>query len=485
MVAPTWGSFQKPNQQLIDSEENEFQQEIPGEIKDQEKPEAEKPQWGNFQSPQNYQGPIDPTADEGMFEYLTRNFVANASRVVEQVAGRYGNIEKFAKDTLTNVPQTGGIIGWAISELVGPEKWETMVRGMPGQQQLAPTSKQFKEASERITGGYTSPKTKGESKFQEFTEDVGAAINPSRVPTVRNFALNNLLTPAASNVVKQTVNELGFGEDKANLAKMAVWLPLSLAFNVNGPQYASELMNRGRNGFPNNLQANVPRLQQRLDTAANSHLLLHSDPRSALARQALAGVERDIANGQTNVRSLLTMYDGVNAASRNRGLFELGSRGDQAFARRAINEVRNVLRDEIRDVAANHPQALNDWRNGIQAWATIHQSNAITNWVKETAKGPYAKLLTGPAAALFGIGSYGASSHPGIALATSATTASAYKTGQVLYRMWNSPVLSDYYWRAISAAQSENLPAFINNYNKLNDKLEKSGSSKPKSKSKK
>ena len=74
-------------------------------------PQAEKPQWGNFQSPLTFQGDEDPTSDENGLDYFIRNAATNASRVAEQVGGRYGNIEKFAKDTLSNIPQSGGILG--------------------------------------------------------------------------------------------------------------------------------------------------------------------------------------------------------------------------------------------------------------------------------------------------------------------------------------------------------------------------------------
>lgn len=476
MVTPQWGTFQTPKSQKMQME-NEYSQEVSGQIEDQKSPENEKPQWGNFQSPTTFQGEPDPTADEGVFSYLTRNLTANASRVAEQVLGFYGNIEKFSKDILTSYPMVAGPVGWALSELMGPERWERMVKGAPGQQQRLPTSQQLKQASHAISGGYTKAKTPGEEKFQEFIEDVGALatgrtpanlINSTAGRRAVQIATNKLLIPAAANVTKQVVNELGFGEDKANMAKMAVWFPLSLASNINAPAYASNLMNQGRNGIPTNVNYNVLRFNQALD--ALERTLLSSDPRTALARQTINGLRKDIANGQTNVRSLMTMYDGVNAAKRNRGLFELG-RGDQNFARRSIDKVRDVVRDEIMASSQNYPQAINDWQNGIRAWSTIHRSNAIKNWVENVAQGPYAKFLSGPAAALFGVGSYAGFKTPLVAGTAGATLPAAYKSGQTLYRMWNDPRLADYYWRAIGAATEENLPVFLSNYQKLNKEL--------------
>ncbi len=71
-----------------------------------------------------------------------------------------------------------------------------------------------------------------------------------------------------------------------------------------------------------------------------------------------------------------------------------------------------------------------------------------------------------------------------VGLSSGLGVAATYKTGKTLYRMWESPTLRNYYFDAISAAQRENAPAFIKNYNKLNKELEKSEPVKQKAKSK-
>lgn len=469
-VVPKWENFEKINF-LKKNIENENDQEISGEIKDEELTKAEKPDWGNFQSPSTFQGEPDPTADEDMFQYLLRGGARTASRLFEQATGSVGNIEKLIKNTLSNLPKTDPVLGWAISELVGADRWSEMIKGRPGEEQMYPTSQQIKNISQKLTKGYTSPKTKGEERYDEFIEDVGSTlITRGRGGSRIQQAANHLLIPAAANVAKNVVEDLGFGKDKAAMAKTAVWLPAMLYNNVNGPQYASDLMNRGRNGFNQNQTVNVPQYQNQINRVQRN--MLQGDPRSSLAQQQLAGIQNDLSNGQTSMRDLMTRYDAINAAKRDRGLFELNA-GDRAAAIRNINQVRDVVRDQITNLGQSNPQALRDWQNGVQAWATIHRSNAITSWVQDLAKGPYAKILTGPAAALFGVGSYGAAQAPFLSLQATAATGAAYKSGQVLYRMYNDPTLRSYYWNAINAATSENIPAFINNYEKLNKELEK------------
>ena len=478
MVSPSWGSFQKPS----NSDQN-IQPEQSKITSDEQKPEGQKPQWGNFQNPMSYQGEPDPTEEESTFGYLARNISAIGSRVGEQLLGRTGNIEKFGKEFVTNHPSSLGVVGWALSELMGPERWERLVKGPKGRQQIFPTSEQLKEASQELTGGYTKPKTPGEEKLQEKVEDIASTITGRtiRTPTLRNIGLNNIVTPIAAGITKDIVKDLGFSEEKSNLAKMAVWFPMSLAFNVNAQQYASNLMNQGRNGFNQNLQVSIPRYQNDLNRVSRN--MLQGDPGSALAQQQIAGIRNDLASGQTTIRNLLTRYDAINRAKRSKDLFAL-NKTDKIAAIGNINQVRDVVRNEIQQLGQSNPQSLQSWQNGVQAWATIHRSKSISNWIESIAKGPYAKLALAPGAALFGIGSLGAVKAPLIAAPLAAASGSSYKTGQILYRMYNDPNLRNYYWEAISAAQMQNIPAFIHNYEKLNKKLEESSSANPKQKSK-
>ncbi len=470
MVAPNWEQFETPppHQQEMDPQESN-QSEAMGEL-----PQQEASRWDDFQTPETYQGPVDPTSEEDTLGYLARNMLSVQSRGTEVALGSAGNMEKFGKDVLSNFPQAGGLLGYAISKLVGPEKWEHLVKGSPDQQQMLPTSKDIREITKKASKGYLEPKTKKEAVLHEFAEDVMGTAFARQIPgrtAVQSALINNLGIPAASNAVKQAVSGLGFGEDTATVAKTGANLFLSLISNVNASRYASDLMNAGRNGMPNDVQFNVGRFEQRLQQVENQ--LLHADPRSALARQQIEAIRQDIARGNVTTRSLMDSYDGVNAAKRSRGLFDLGNRADRRAARGSIDLVRDAVRDEILDSGAAHPQALENWRNGVQSWAVIHQSRQMTNWVEDMARGPYAKIIAGPAAALFGMGSWAASKVPLVSGTLAGAAPPLYKSGQVAYRMFQDPRLANYYWNALGAVAEKDLPAFLNNYGKLNKGLEK------------
>lgn len=487
MVSPEWGQFSTPNEK-----EDEIPLTNEASFEEEEKPEPEQKKWGEFQNPDSYQGEPDPTEDESSMDWLMRNITGGAARIGEQYFGRYGDVEKITRSVLKAAPgflkenpKLGGglsLLGSAIHELIGQDKWEQLV----GDQKL-PTSEQLKGGWKDKAKEYLEPKTKGEKIYQDFSSDVGSILpGPGfgRITTPRSFLVNNLGIPAAANTVKQIVEGLGFGEDKADYAKGATWIALALTGNVNAARYASNLMNQGRRGIPTNVHIDVPRFQNRLQQVANDPLLLHADPRTTLARDQLGAIQRDLANGQTSVQSMMTSYDGLNAAKRSRGMFELNRR-DRDFARRSIDRVRDALRDEIMDAGSAYPEALNDWRSGVQAWATIHRSRAFTNTISDLARGPYAKILTGPAAGLFGIGALAGAKKPIVAIPAAGAIPAAYKGIQTLYRVWQDPNLANYYWHALSDLARENIPAFIKKYTKLDKGLKESNSSKPKTTSKK
>jgi hypothetical protein len=465
MVEPAWGNFQTPNQVNTQKAPPPSKAE-PATLQTEEAEQPPNPpQWGQFDNPSTHQAEPEES-DEGWLSFFGRQVTRGASRVGEQVLGAYGNIEKFGKEALTAAPKYLGPVGDAIYDLVGEKGWEKIIKGSQPDTQMFPTSQRLKEVSEKVSGGLTTPQTKEEEKLDQFLEDVGSTINPrGRLSLARNFTI-----PAAANAAKELADYIGLGDDAANKIKMAVWLPMMLSHNVNGPQHASNLMNEGRNGIPNTVQMNTQRFTTSLDNVERS--LLTADPRTAVARQLLGGLRNDLANGQTSAQSLMTMYDAVNAAKRSRGMFELG-RADRVFATRAVDQVRHAVRNELMQSAAAYPQALNSWQNGVRAWATVHRSNAITNWVQDQAKGPYGKSLAGPALGLFGVGSYKISQLPPIVSAELGAKAYALgKSAQILYRAIQDPTLARYYYGAISGAMQENLPAFLNNYNRLNKKLE-------------
>jgi len=482
MVKPerSWDRFET-NQSIRNAQEQIKKDEFQNPIQQQQQPAQEltKEQdksWGQYPTPSTYEK--EPENDESIFSDLTRNLSSYAARLGERFLGRYGDTQKALKEIAQKIPLSTGILGKALHDLMGEEKWEQFVNPKKGAQPLSiPTSEELQNVTEGLTGEYTKPKNKKEAAIQEFFGDVGSTISLKPI-SLKNISVNNLGIPAASNAVKQTVSHLGFGEDKATYSKLGAWTALSLMANVNARGFAANLMNIGRKGYGQGVNVDLNRYQKNLNNSMRN--ILQNDPRSELARAQFSGIQQDIQNGQTSIQDLMNRYDSINAAKRSRGMFEL-NRADRNFAKKSIDQVLNVVRDEINAIGQVNPKALQSWNNGRQAFAVIHQSERMTNWVADTLKGPYGKLATTPVASLFGVSAYGASKVPIVGLTAGTAIPAGYKVSQVAYRIYSDPNLSKYYWDAIRDASMQNGPAFIKNFEKLNRTYEKKEKSVKKS----
>lgn len=460
----SWDSFQSNAPKRTVEKPRELQKSQ-AEIQSEKIAKGEN-SWSNWLSPSTYNPNQD---DESGIESLTRNILSTNARFLEGAAGKAGNLQKFISD----VPLSLGLFGKAIHSLVGDETWKKLIQGSGSEVSRGyslPTSEDFRKGTEALTGEFTKPKTQKEKTLQDVASDVGSMGRSPAARSTGNVLFNQVGIPSASNTVKHTIKELGFGDESSDIGKTAAWLVMSLAGNLNAPAFASQRMQQGRMGIPMHIQADVPRYINRVDNVGRG--FLQGDPRTALAQQQIAGIRDDVARGQIAVRDLMTRYDALNAASRDRGLFALNTT-DRNFARRSINEVRNAVREEIQAAGAPFPQALENWNIGREAWATIHRSKQLTNFVENTLHGPYAKLLGTPIAALLGASGYGAYKAPFIGAGAGLAVPAAYKTSQVLYRTFTNSDLARYYWQAVHEAAVQNKDAFIKNMNAYNKKYEK------------
>jgi hypothetical protein len=416
--------------------------------------------WGDFQTPSTYQGEPDPTQDESTWGYLLRLAVSGISRAGERYLGRYGDIEKLAKIGLSKFPGAMGYLGTVLKEMVGQEGWD---RFLGLNDQMLPTSEDVKGLTMAALGDYTNPRTENERRFQDYAADLGSHAG-GRTGTLRTTLINRVGIPVASNVAKNFVKDLGFDESTGDWTKLATMTALSLLNNVNAPAYAAQLMNEGRAGFGPNVSANIQRYENSLNRVGRG--MYQGDPRSALAQQQIAGIRNDIANGQTSMRDLMNRYDSINAAKRDRGLFELG-RADRRAAIRNIDQVRDAVRSEIEILGQVNPDALASWQGGVRAFSVIHRSQALSNAASRFMNSTMSKTAV---ATLFGAGALKA---PLTASGASVGASALYKGGQLAFRVWNDPNLANYYWNAMGALAQEDAALFAANFNKLNDAYEK------------
>ena len=497
-------------------------------------PFKEEFSWDDYPTMDLYGNEINENENENIFKYLTRNAISGAAKVAAGIGGKFGDMQEFAEELLIGAPYSGGIMSksfeqllgkdrWRdyvlgdnlkdkfkdqideksssggilntpLQELVGKDRWRNIVKGGPLAPKL-PTSSDISSLIDAATGGYTEPRTLREQRFQEIASDVGSVgrkgtrlrgVPNARVRAgtrIRKSLVNNLGIPVAANSAKNVVEDLDLDKSYRTWSKMAAWTAMSLMNNVNAKGYAADLMNEGRNGFPNTVRTNGYRYSANI-RRFNRHLA-KGDPRTVIVEGLIDGISHDIGNGKLTMRDLMTRYDSINAVKRSKGFFQL-NKGGKEYAISQIDRLLGIVKEEINTLGRSNPSALNSWNNGLQAFSSIHRSNVIKNFVEATAKGPYAKILSAPVASMFGLtgaAAYKLSPYagPGVTGIASATLVPAvYQTGKVAYRVFKSPVLARYYWDAMSAATKNNTSAFVKNYQKLNKEYEKKYSSEDK-----
>lgn len=454
--------------------DSEVEQDQNQQINDLENPtieESNELNWNDFDTPNTYTDK-DPTKEESDLNFFSRNLISSIARIGETLVGKPGDITEGAMNIARYHPEATGLLGYGLYNMIGEDNWDKLFEGDPNEEMLQfkfPTSEDLKKLTNKVTQGYTEPKNKWEKRAQDLVSDVASTF--TRRPTNRQeFLRNNLGIPAAANVVKDAVEDMHFGENKAEWAKSATWISLSLLNNVNARNYAINRIRAGRQGFGPNINADVPRLELSLDALERN--LQGGDPRTALALQQISAIRNDLQSGRSSINDLMNRYDAINAVKSDRGMFALPTTQRQS-AIRNINNVRNAIRDEINQIGAVNPDALANWNEGIRSLAVVHRSNALSNWVDRTLRGRYAKALSGPLAALFGAGTYAGYKAPFVGGSLTAVGAGGYKAGQVAYRVWQDPNLARYYWRAIAASQRGNEQAFLRSYRNLEKRYEK------------
>src|SRR6185437_11315100 len=141
MVKPerSWDRFET-NQSIRNAQEQIKKDEFQNPIQQQQQPAQEltKEQdksWGQYPTPSTYEK--EPENDESIFSDLTRNLRSYAARLGERFLGRYGDTQKALKEIAQKIPLSTGILGKALHDLMGEEKWEQFVNPKKGAQPLS------------------------------------------------------------------------------------------------------------------------------------------------------------------------------------------------------------------------------------------------------------------------------------------------------------------------------------------------------------
>lgn len=406
-------------------------------------------------------------------EFLRRNVGQNVARAAEAFIGMPGGLKKaytqtrdFFADKL-GLPKTE-----EMNQLLGlqPEKgsWEDTLINPPTAPELRETA--TKNIAQSLTGDkeYFEPRSESEKKFSEFTTDLSSFFYPG---TGQMRMVTRIGAPLAGNLAKEGVKYFGGSDETAEKAKLGFMLATTIAGQSNPQAHAGNMINEAKQMVPQNMTVfsqplfqNLQNLTQRLGRGLRV-------PSKSKAAQGIRDLARQAdPQGRIPMHSLMDARDNVNEWIAEAGGWDIPGPVRDASIRNLNALKRNIIDTIDTNLQSRLPQAADLYQRGYQASAVVHQSNVISNFIQKHYGKKFAssatKVLFPTVAAGGGLATVVAPKALG-----AAALFPAYKTGQVLYRVAQSPTLARYYQDVIAAAQARNAPAMIHNMSKLDKAL--------------
>ena len=320
---------------------------------------------------------------------------------------------------------------------------------------------------------YLEPRGKGEELSGEIYQDFANFFMPGTGGFNMMTRLGGVIIP---NLVKQGLLYTGVEPSKAEKAKMGLTLITTLAGQANPGQWARGQIAEAKSMIPPQTVDAIP--------LGNILVPLYRDLQRGFRNvstktKTFEGIEelarkvtspgRNINSQRIDLHELLQARDDINVWIEEAGGFDVPQNVREATVRN-LNRLKSSIIETIdTNLQRINPQVAEMYRGGYEAAAVTHQSNAISNFVEKHFG---RKVASAGAKVLFPALAGGSAFLPKTAMA-GAFLYPIYKTGQVLYRVANSPVLTRYYNDIITHSVIGNSAAMINSMEKFDKEMEK------------
>jgi hypothetical protein len=410
---------------------------------------------------------------ENTDEWTRRNIAQYGARAAETIAGLPGNLKKAVTQTKDFLEEYLSPNGQKIADA------EKKAFGSPEKGSIhelimnPPTSSELREnvtplVSEFATGdkNYLEPKNKKEKFAGELTGDITSFFLPG---TGQMNLMTRLGAPIVGNLAKEGVKYLGADEKTAENTKLGFMLATTLAGTSDPGRFAGQRIGQAKSMVPANATIDATNLANRLIPLYNRTQRGLGVPSKSRAVQGMQDLAGQVQNNRMSLHSLMDARDNVNEWIAEAGGWDVPANTRDATVRN-LNELKTQIIDTVNEnLATRFPEAADLYRTGYEAAAVTHRSNAISNFIEKYFG---RKVASAGAKVLFPAVAGGAAVLPKTA-ATAAAVYPFYKTGQVLYRVGNSPTLTAYYQSVIHNAAIGNAPAMIKSMEKLDKELSK------------
>jgi len=409
----------------------------------------------------------DKAPEESKFESLLRQSTQYASRALERVGGFIPDAKKFVSDLILESYEKADL---GFDEIVSeekkreaPERLKNLFSSNPEVSGSLPgtmTSPELRESSEKISGGYTTPKTPAEEKIGNVVGDITSSLLGGK-----KSIKNNLLVPIGANLIESGLEMTGFDKKAQAYGKQGAWFLLGSAANTNANEFAFKLRDEARKGIPT-VSTDMNSLGRELRPLERKWI--SGDLRSASSKDQINHIIKDIKQGKTSIHDLITRIDAINAEIDFKGGFDYSFKVPKTVRKAEIKnlkELKSALYDTMKDTLKNEPEKFKKFMESQEVLAAISQSNRLVDFAKKHV----VKSVSIGLASLLG----GAYFDPTLSIAGGAALLGLHKAGQVVTRISKSPALSKYYLNSIKAVSENNVPVFIQNMEALDKALKK------------
>lgn len=401
------------------------------------------------------------------FDEFKRHVARTGSRIGETIAGFPGDFVKFVNFLGDKLPEV---------KVPGQENNPLLSLGKKGLESL-PTSQDLREISEQYTKGYT----KAQGPKEELSDEIFSLASALALPAKNPVQLTGFLTALGKNLpmsfakaaaVKgagKGAEELGAGPKTKAAAELGMLFLTGMLGKKTAKEYVSEKYQQARSAIPegdilptNKFLSGLEKVEQELSKGV-------STPTKNEVLAPLKELKAKASGGGMLVEDLVQSYHDINERLNAKKLFDELSKGERQLLRNRYDTLRDEIRNTIQDYGKDNPAFLKQWQEANQGYATLAQSNKVTDFFgKHKSKIP-SHLLTTVVAELF-LG------HPYIAAGTAGAAVGGgalLKSGELIYKISKSPMLRRHYLNVINEASKENLPGVVKNLEILDKELNK------------
>jgi hypothetical protein len=434
--------------------QNQMQPQQPGMDQLQQQPQMQQlqqPPQQETQQLQTQEQKPDPFAkwkkdfpfegENDLDREIERNIAQQTSRMGETILGMPGDLYSFAKTITGFNPETN-----------------------------LPTSKSLRERSEKVSLGYTTPKSEGEEKAGEVMQDIASFMIPGsgQYGLVRNLGI-----PIVANIAKEGIKLTGH-DKTADAAKIGTMIVLDLVSHRKGgaKKYASALFNESEKLIPEGATLKSPKFQDSILKLEKSFESGGSAPSKERALKKLGEIKDRMLGDEIEVKELIDFRKTINEIRSELGGFNIEM--PKHIKQKAIHNLDKVkgqiigALDEYGKKTNPKFGKLNSSAN--EAYAAYQSSDKMADFIKKTSE----KFVKhNGLKAILGLG--GAYAFPAIAAKTAGSAIPlkvGYEGYKVLHQVVKSPTLRKYYGNILKGAAAGNASQVTQNVKALQKKME-------------